>query len=381
MIDDERDAWIALASVPGVGEETFWALVAEHGGALPAMRAVGAGRDTILQQMHPRRSVRGAIEAAARGDIAAGLRRTELGVWTITALDADYPDRLRVLDPPPAIIHGWGEAVSLSADRAVAVVGTRRPTIEGRALAARIATRLAEVGAVVVSGLAIGVDGAAHAASVAQGARTVAVIGGGHAQPGPRAHRRLVGGILDHGGAVVSEHGPDTVPSRGTFPRRNRIISALGDATIVVEAPARSGALITARHALEQGRPVFAVPGRPNDPHVHGCLALLRETPARPFVGLDELVVDLGYDTERDPAGTASGQLTLDGALGLLGPAEQAVARRIARGPAGPEALVAATGLAPSVVSGALTLLLLRGWVHPMGPAYLAAGPLLAARK
>jgi DNA processing protein len=183
--------------------------------------------------------------------------------------------------------------------------------------------------------------------------------------------------MLDTGGAVISELAPDTLPTRGTFPRRNRIISALGDATIVVEAPRRSGALITARHALEQGRSVLAVPGRPGDPSVAGCLALLRDTPARPLTGLDEMIVDLGYDTP--PAGeAATGRLSLAAALGLLGPAERAIAERVARGPANVESLVSETGLAPPVVSGALTLLLLRGWIASVGPAFLPAGPLLA---
>jgi len=183
--------------------------------------------------------------------------------------------------------------------------------------------------------------------------------------------------MVEGRGAVISELAPDTLPTRGTFPRRNRIISALGDATIVVEAPRRSGALITARHALEQGRPVLALPGRPGDPSVAGCLALLRETPARPFAGLDEMIVDLGYDAP--PAGaTVTARLSLAAALELLGPAERAVAQRLAKGPAGADALVSETGLAPPIVSGALTLLLLRGWIASMGPAYLPAGPLLA---
>lgn len=373
----ERDAWLTLASVSGVGETIFWGLVAAHGGAAEALRAVASGWKPRDDELRITRPTRAALVAAFREPGTVARRVDELGLWTTTPLDSGFPARLRDIDPPPAAVFGWGDRACLAAQRTVAVVGTRRPTLHGRTLAARIATRLAEADAVVVSGLAIGIDGAAHASTVGAGGRTVAVIGGGHAHPGPRAHRALVHAILDTGGAVVSELAPDALPTRGTFPRRNRIISALGDATIVVEAPSRSGALITARHALEQGRSVLAVPGRPGDPSVAGCLSLLRDTPARPLTGLDEMIVDLGYDTS-STAPEAGGRLSLAAALALLGPAERAVAERLARGPANADALVGETGLGPPIVSGAITLLLLRGWIAAVGPAYLPAGPLLA---
>lgn len=373
----ERDAWLALASVSGVGETIFWGLIAAHGGAAEALRAVSSGWKPRDDEYRIVRPTRVAIVAAFREPHTVSRRADELALWTVTPLDPGFPPRLRDIDPPPAVIFGWGDRACLTADRTVAVVGTRRPTLNGRQMAARIATRLTEAGAVVVSGLAIGIDGAAHAATVAASGRTVAVIGGGHAHPGPRAHRALSRAILDSGGAIVSELAPDTTPTRGTFPRRNRIISALGDTTIVVEAPARSGALITARHALEQGRSVLAVPGRPGDPSVAGCLALLRDSPARPLTGLDEMIVDLGYDSEAISG--AAGKLSLAAALAILGPAERAVAERLAQGPANADSLVSVTGLTPPVVSGALTLLLLRGWIAAVGPAYLPAGPLLAA--
>jgi len=374
----EREAWLALASVTGVGETIFWALIAAHGGAADALRAVASGWKPRDDESRIIRSTRLAISEAFRDPGAVAKRVAALDLWTVTPLDPGYPPRLRDIDPPPAVIFGWGDRACLTAERTVAVVGTRRPTLNGRQMAARIATRLVEAGAVVVSGLAIGIDGAAHAATVSAGGLTVAVIGGGHSHPGPGAHRGLARTIVDTGGAVISELAPDKMPSQGTFPRRNRIISALGDTTIVVEAPARSGALITARHALEQGRSVLAVPGRPGDPSVAGCLSLLRDTPARPLTGLDEMIVDLGYDTA--PAGSASTtRLSLAAALALLGPAERAVAGRLVQGPAAADALVAATGLTPPVVSGAITLLLLRGWIAAMGPAYLPAGPLLSA--
>jgi DNA processing protein len=245
-------------------------------------------------------------------------------------------------------------------------------------LAARIATRLVDADAVVVSGVAIGIDGAAQAATLSAGGRTVGVIGGGHAHPGPRAHRLLRQQIVDGGGALISEHHPLTKPTKGTYPRRNRVIAALSQATVVVEAPRVSGALITAHIALELGRTVLVAPGRVGEWATAGCLRLLRETPARPLVGLDEMIVDLALDGAPDPVAKAA-SLSSEAAMAMLRGPELSVASRLRKAPASLDILVDDTGLAPSVVSGAVTLLLLRGWIQAVGPAYLPAGPLLGA--
>ena len=178
----------------------------------------------------------------------------------------------------------------------MAIVGTRRPTAVGRATSGRIADAIAGLDVTVVSGLALGIDAAAHAATLRAGGTTVAVIGGGHLRLYPASHRGLARAIVAQGGAVISEFPPETAPNRGTFPRRNRIISGLADATVVVEAGARSGALTTAAWALEQGRGLHIVPGRLDDPAVAGCLAFLREAgpEARIVAGIGELIEDLG---------------------------------------------------------------------------------------
>jgi DNA processing protein len=383
VIDDlERSAWIALASVEGVGEQTFGRLVETYGSAGEVL-AVARDRSRSRAMRRLTRAAGwkvpsdtlGRVRDAAADPGAPERRALELGGWVLTPFDVGYPGRLRDLEPVPSVLFGAGDVSALDASRSVAVVGTRRPTAAGRLLAAQVATRLAECQAVVVSGLAFGIDGAAHAATVEAGGVTVAVIGGGLANPGPRAHRRLSAAILDCGGAIVGELPPDGRPTKGTFPRRNRIISALAQATIVVEAPARSGALITARHAFEQGRSVLAAPGRVGDPHTTGCLSLLRDTPARPLAGLDEMVVDLGFDGDVEPI--VDDHLNADSALALLGPTERAVAERLVRGLASADALTQATGLPPQVVAGTLTLLQLRGWSQPLGSLHLPAGPLL----
>ena len=252
----EREAWIALASTPGVGDLTFSRLLALHGSATAVLD--GVGRLPAARAYH---NLAGDLELRLRPGLAAAIRssaanprRTErqmaaLGGWLLTPLDTGYPAGLHDIEEPPPVVYGLGDAAALTGERLVAGVGTRRPTAAGRDLATRIGTRLVEAKVVVVSGLAIGIDGATHLAALEAGGATVAVVGGGVDAPGPAVHRRLARRILEHG-AVIAELAPGVQPTKGTFPRRNRIISALASTTIVVEAPARSGALITARHAL-----------------------------------------------------------------------------------------------------------------------------------
>ncbi|HUR16404.1 MAG TPA: DNA-processing protein DprA [Candidatus Limnocylindrales bacterium] len=375
----EREAWIVLSSVDGIGEILMPLLVSTFRGARNVLAATRDGGVAAFNEDWRRRNGRPALNTPAFAELVAAAhdpakllgKLDELGLWTYTSLDADYPPRLRDLDPPPAVIHGAGEPSHLCADKIVAIVGTRRPTPDGRDLAGRVARRLVEFGAVVVSGLAVGIDGAAHAAVVEKDAPTIGVIGGGHLFPGPRAHRRLRGEVVAKGGAIISERYPTVHPTIGTYPRRNRIIAALGDATIVIEAPRKSGALITAKAAMEIGRPVFVAPGRIGDWSTVGSLNLLRESPARPLVGIDELIEDLGF--LKAPAGQTEAVVPL---LQSLSPTERAVAERLKVAPAGLDALVADTGLPPGTISSAVTLLMLRGWAQSIGPAYAAAGPL-----
>jgi DNA processing protein len=377
----DRDAWIQLAAVQGVGDARFAALLARHGSPQRVLRLARDGG--LRPSFELPADVIGRMAEAARSPHVLWSRLRALGVWTATPLDTDYPERLLSLDPPPPVLYGIGERDALVTPRQVALVGTRRPTLRGRAFAAAVATRLVECSAVVVSGLAVGIDGAGHAATLDAGGRTVAVIGGGHARPGPTAHRSLARRILERDGALVGELPPDALPTKGTFPRRNRIIAALSDAVVVIEAPARSGALITAHLALEAGLPVLAAPGRPGDPATAGCLALLRETPARPLVGLDEMVVDLGYAAEggRQAGPTGPRPLDTETAISLLSPAEAAIARAVVAGATSVDELALRSGLAAQVVAGAVTLLQLRGWVRSFGPGLLPAGPLLVAGR
>jgi DNA processing protein len=188
---------------------------------------------------------------------------------------AGYPQPLdEIPDPPPLLfVHG---ALQAADALAVAIVGSRHATHYGLTQAERLAGSLARAGFTIVSGLARGIDAAAHRGALAAGGRTLAVLGSGVLNIYPPEHQELAVQIRSQG-AVLSEAPPHSNPLSGAFPQRNRIISGLALGVIVVEASARSGALITARHAMEQGRDVFAVPGRVDSRNSHGCHRLIRD--------------------------------------------------------------------------------------------------------
>ncbi|MGH2408270.1 MAG: DNA-processing protein DprA [Candidatus Limnocylindrales bacterium] len=376
----ERDAWLALAAIEGVGGGIMTRLVGRFGGAVEVLAAARSGRlgrsperGGEGERMRP--EVIAAVVAMANDPQPALAAIERLGLWTLTPMDAGYPSRFEVLSLPPPVLYGWGDPAALEPEFAAAIVGTRRPTPFGRAFAARMARHLTGRGALIISGLAVGIDGAAHAATLEAGGRTVAFIGASHESPGPRAHRALLRGIIERGGAVVSELAPGKSGSKGMFPRRNRLLAALGDVVLVIEAPAISGAINTAHHALELGRPLFVAPGRPGDEATAGCLRVLRESPARLLVGtteLDEDLAALGLGTLRPVATGASASATAG-----LGEVERAVANAIGRAPGSLETVVARTGLPPGAVAGAVTLLQLRGLVRMVDGALLPMGALL----
>ncbi len=391
----ERDAWTVLSVVDGLGPVAFAALLARFGSARAIVAAAGDPgalerlADTPAQDRRPGRRVRrpvppglalAIVDAADDGhDVLERVRALDIRV--VTMEEPAYPARLAAIAMPPHVLYVRGATDALARHAAVAVVGTRRPTAAGRATTGRIAAALVAADATVVSGLAYGVDGAAHEATIRADGTTVAVIGGGHAVAIPPGHRRLADAILAAGGAVVSELGPDVQPTHGTFPRRNRIISGLADATVVVEAPARSGALITASWALEQGRECYLVPGRLDDPASAGCLAFLREFHVATHIvaGIPQLIADLGLvqvgiRTLAD--GPAPDRLAA-AALQDLGRTGQLVATGLLQGLATVDELVATTDLTVATVLAALGYLEHLGLAAGVHGRYRAAGPLL----
>ncbi len=199
----------------------------------------------------------------------------ECNVRMVTPAAAEFPEPLRHIPDPPALLFFRGNLEQLQRP-AIAIVGARRCTYLGREVAATLAADISAKGWVVISGLARGVDAAAHRAALRLGL-TAAVLGGGLARPYPAAHRMLSNEIVQRGGLLLSEYPPSASPRPYHFPERNRLISGLSRAVVVVEAGARSGSLITARMALEQGRDVMAVPGPVSSPVSRGCHSLIKQ--------------------------------------------------------------------------------------------------------
>ncbi|MEP7118511.1 MAG: DNA-processing protein DprA, partial [Acidobacteriota bacterium] len=224
-------------------------------------------------------------------------RARRLGHVAVSLGDSAYPDRLRQIPDPPAVLWVRGSTAALSAARMVAVVGARAATRGGLAVATELAGGLAAAGVTVVSGLARGIDGAAHQAAVDRGGLSIAVLGSGLARIYPSEHLALADAVAEHG-AVVTEQLPETQALPYHFPLRNRIISGLSVAVIVVEASEKSGSLITAMAALEQGREVMAVPGPVSAGRHRGAHALLRDG-ARLVEGADDVLVELGWASPR----------------------------------------------------------------------------------
>ena len=211
-------------------------------------------------------------EEAVDRELASARRE---GIRIATVLDPDYPAPLREIETPPAVLYLQGEG-SFDAARTIAIVGTRRSSRYGRAVAERLAQDLARAGISVASGLAVGIDSAAHRGALKAGGTTLAVLGSGLFRLYPALNRALAQEVARHG-LLVSEYALETSPAKWTFPQRNRILSGLSRGVVVVEAPERSGALITARLALEQGREVFAVPGNVTSAGSAGPNRLIRD--------------------------------------------------------------------------------------------------------
>ncbi len=267
LTDEQRLAWLRLIRSENVGPATFRGLINHFGSAEAALDALPALSDRGGASRPVRIASRGEAE-----DEMAEMRR--LGADFVAMGEPLYPPWLRHGDAAPPLIAVRGEVRHLTSP-AVAIVGARNASAAGRKMAAILAKGLGEADFVVVSGLARGIDSAAHEAALSSG--TIAVFAGGVDFIYPRENEELFRRILDAGGCGVSEMRLGWEPRARDFPRRNRIIAAMSLATVVVEAAERSGSLITARLALEQNREVLAVPGSPLDPRAAGANNLIKQ--------------------------------------------------------------------------------------------------------
>jgi DNA processing protein len=266
LTDDQRRDWLRLSRAENVGPVAFRYLIDAYGEPAKAIAALPELASRAGRAKPPRVPT---IDEAER-ELAAG---AAIGARLICAGEAAFPPLLAALDPPPPLIWARGDA-GLLHGRAVAIVGARIASAAGQRFARTLGHELGQTGYIVVSGLARGIDGAAHEGALATG--TVAVLGGGPDDIYPPEHADLYRRIADKG-CIVSESPPGYRAQARDFPRRNRLISGLALGVVVVEAELRSGSLITARLAGEQGREVFAVPGSPMDARAKGCNDLIRQ--------------------------------------------------------------------------------------------------------
>lgn len=270
---DEKLYWIGLNLARGIGPVRLQALL-DHFGDLKD--AWIANRSDLLEAGLNQKTVDHLLEIRSTVDLEAYYQKIiSQGIKVVTWLDEAYPARLKNIQQPPPVLYLRGE-YTLQDHWAVAIVGTRRITSYGRQVTEQIATLLARNGITVVSGLARGVDGVAHQAALAVGGRTLAVLGSGVDQIYPPEHRTLADKIMK-AGAVISDYAPGTPPEAANFPPRNRIISGLSGAVVVIEAGDTSGALITATFAADQGKEVFAVPGGIYSPQSKGTNRLIQQ--------------------------------------------------------------------------------------------------------
>ncbi|MBX3050403.1 MAG: DNA-processing protein DprA [Caldilineaceae bacterium] len=285
---NEKAFWIAFNQVPGIGPARLAALIdvcgsVEAAWKAPIQRLKEAGLD--------RRSLESLLSTRRVLDLDAVWKRVEAsGARVYTWADDDYPENLRQVPLSPPVVYVQGE-IGEEDRLAVALVGTRQASAYGREVARGLARELAHNGVTVVSGLALGIDATAHEAALAAGGRTIAVLGSGVDQIYPAQNRKM-GLALTQQGALVSEYPLGTRPEASNFPPRNRIISGLSLAVVVIEAGQRSGALITAKFAVEQGRDVFAVPGSILQPSSAGCNALIQDG-ALPLLSINDLLEQL----------------------------------------------------------------------------------------
>lgn len=339
MTPDERLAWLRLARTERVGPVAFEQLVGQHGSAKAAM-------DALPDRLRSR-GISAKIPTIA--DIERELARGEaIGARLLCSAESDFPYLLAALDPPPPVIWVRGRT-DLFQSRAAAVIGARIASAAGQRFARGLASQLGQAGVVVVSGMARGIDGAAHEGALPTG--TIAVLGGGVDDIYPSEHRPLYERLTVEG-AVVSESPPGYTARAADFPRRNRLISGLSRAVVVVEAELRSGSLITARLAGEQGREVLAVPGSPLDPRAKGTNDLIRQG-AQLCEGAEDVLraIDggqLGEGRRRPWTGPAPADAEVD-------TVRARIADLVSPTPVSRDELVRATGAPVSAVLAALT--------------------------
>lgn len=359
-------ASVRLALIPGVGPVTRRDLLLEFGSAEAVL---GAAPEFL-------RRVRGVgpeltrriVAAEEEVDAEAHLQVCrDAGLMLLTEDSPDYPRLLREIPNPPSLLFVRGRLLPDDA-LAIAIVGTRHASRYGQRQAERLAGGLARAGLTVISGLARGIDAAAHQAAIQAGGRTVAVLGSGVLSIYPPEHQQLAEQV-SQAGALVSENAPLSQPLSGTFPQRNRLITGMSLGVVVVEAAERSGALISARHAMEQGREVFAVPGPVDSRTSRGCHRLIRDG-AKLVETVDDVLEELGPLVEAAPR--SDGRVVHHPGELQLNEQERLVLDAIGSEPTGIDAVVVASGLPVQRVLATLSVLEMRRLVRRLSGSLVA---------
>ncbi len=342
--NDDLASWIDLSLVPGLGAQTYRALLSAFG--LPG-NIRSASRTQLARVVSD--AIAGRIMEDGRAPLVAAAREwaEQPGRSVVTLADPDYPQQLLQIPDPPVLLYVTGDMRLLGAP-SLAIVGSRNATQQGVTNAERFARALSESGLTIVSGLALGIDAAAHRGGLAGRGSTIAVLGCGPDVVYPLGNEPLFAEIADNG-AVVSEFPLGTPPARENFPRRNRLISGLSRGCLVIEAALASGSLITARLAAEQGREVFAIPGSIHSPLSKGCHALIKQG-AKLVESAQDVLEELGINavSPNDPNSSRT-------SIGLL--------QHMGYDPCTIDVLIQRTGLTAEAISAMLLTLELEGKV------------------
>ena len=360
QFDPALIAALRLSLIPGVGPLTRKALVEQFGSPEGVLAATGQQLKEV-PGVGPKLSR--VIKDADEIDVELELSICrEHNIDVIVGGDDWYPRLLTEIHDPPAVFFSRGEIVPQDAV-AIGIVGSRHATNYGKKIAEQLASGLARAGLTVVSGLARGIDGSAHRGALDAGGRTIAVLASGLLEIYPPEHKELAQEVAASG-AVITEAPPRALPLPGGFPQRNRIISGLSLGVIVVEATERSGALITAQHAMEQNREIFAVPGRVDARTSRGCHRLIRDG-ARLVESVDDVLEELGPLVEATPIGDGDQARTLRHPAELkLNDLERKVLDAIDTEPTSIDAIVAATSLPVARVLSTISVLEMRSLIR-----------------
>ncbi|HBG75251.1 MAG: DNA protecting protein DprA [Chloroflexi bacterium GWB2_49_20] len=351
---NEKLYWVGFNLVKGIGAVRLRALNEHFGDLAQAWEATPSQlRDTGLSS----KIVENIVQMRSSVNLENYYEKIlSKGIVVITSQEDNYPNRLKEIDQPPPVIYVRGDLI---ADDfwAVAIVGTRRVTAYGRQVTDELASYLAQNGVTVISGMARGVDAIAHQAAIKAGGRTIAVLGSGVDRIYPPEHRSLSDQIINQG-AVISDYAPGTPPDSSNFPPRNRIISGLSMAVVVIEAAETSGALITASFAGDQGRDVFAVPGNILAPQSKGTNRLIQQG-AHPLLSGRDLLDTLNL-TRVNEQRVVRHAIPVDAT-------EAKVLDVLGREPLHVDEIRSQTGLAIESVSAALVMMELKGMVQQVG--------------